>query len=124
KPPGASSTGPRHANQNRPFIALPPYRCPRLAVPSGHARKLSRSVQPWNRLVALTPDRAAPVGLDAAIVLAGQRVPLGVVHSMEGILSFHRGDLHGATIKYGRLLAEHLEAVAGGFHHKDPVLII
>ncbi len=32
--------------------------------------------------------------------------------------------LQGITIEYGRLLAEHLEAVARALHHKDPVLII
>src|SRR5712691_2240131 len=41
-----------------------------------------------------------------------------------GLLSFRRGYLHGTTREYGRLLTEHLEAVAGALQHKDPVLII
>src|SRR2546422_7022529 len=42
----------------------------------------------------------------------------------DGFLSFRRGSLHRTAIEYGRLLTEHLEAVACTLHHKDPALII
>src|SRR6266446_37281 len=39
-------------------------------------------------------------------------------------LSCCRSSLHGTTIEYGRLLAEHLDTVAGALHHKDLAFII
>src|SRR5882672_980582 len=57
--------------------------CLTINVPSGHARALSRSVQPRNRFVVLIQHLAAPVGLNAAKVLAGQR------HVMQGVEGRH-----------------------------------
>ncbi len=40
------------------------------------------------------------------------------------LLACRRSALQGTTREQGRLLAEHLEAVACTLHHKNPVLII